>query len=90
MNNVDPIQNVERLVRETHDSVEKYTKPVLVRYPLSFSFLLVFSVAAILHGFDMWADQTEIFARHPSLLILAGVALLFLTGTLYKSLEKMK
>lgn len=90
MNNEDPIQNVERLVRETHDRVEKYTKPVLVRYPLIFSFLLVFSVAAILHGFDMLADQTEIFSRHPSLLILAGVVLLFLTGTLYKSLEKMK
>jgi hypothetical protein len=86
----DPIRKAENLVRGVHDEAGKYTKPVLKRYPLLFSFLLVFSVAAILDGFRMLAEQIEIFEKHPSLLIIIGIVSLLLTGTLYKSLDKMK
>lgn len=85
----DPIQKAENLVREVHNGAGKYTKPVLKRYPLLFSFLLVFSAAAILDGFRMLSEQIEIFEKHPSLLIIIGVVTLVLTGTLYKSLDRM-
>ena len=90
MQTIDPIQNVEKIVKEVHNQAGKYTKPVLERDPLFFSFLLVFSVAAILHGFEMWSEQIGLFENHPSYLMLIGIVTLFLTGTLYKSLEKMK
>ena len=90
MQTQDPIQQAERMVKEAHDSAGKYTQPVLKRYPLLFSFMLVFSIAAILHGFELWSDQFEVFHQHPSYLIIIGVIALFFTGTLYKSLEKMK
>ena len=86
----DPIETAEEFIKETHNQAGKYTRPVLKRYPLLFSFLTVFSVAAILHGFEMWADQINLFESHPAYLMLVGVTTLFLTGTLYKSLEKMK
>lgn len=86
----DPIEKAEDFIEETHNKVGKYTQPVLGRYPLLFSFLTVFSVAAILHGFEMWAEQIHLFEKHPSYLMLIGVAVLFLTGTLYKALEEMK
>ncbi len=86
----DPIQELERLVKEMHDEAGKFTKPVLQRYPLLFAFLLTFSVAAILHGFDHVTDELPLFHEHPSMLILSGVLLLFLTGTLYKHLEEEK
>lgn len=86
----DPIQKAEQFIRDGHREVEKYTKPVLKRYPLLFSFLLVFSVTAILHGFEMWADQIGLFEEHPFYLMLIGIVALFFTGTLYKSLEKMR
>lgn len=87
---IDPIKKAEEIIEGAHNETGKYTKPVLKRYPLLFSFLLVFSVASILHGFEMWADKINLFEEHPSYLILIGVIVLFLTGMLYKSLEKMK
>ncbi len=84
----DPIQELEMLIRQMHDHAGKFTKPVLERYPLLFAFLLTFSLAAILHGFELATDEMEIFHTHPFLLIVIGVGALFLTGTLYKLLEK--
>lgn len=86
----DPIKHAEKIVREAHDGAGKYTKPVLRRYPLLFSFLVVFSVAAIVHGFELLTDEFEFFKQYPSSLILMGIFLLFITGMLYKSLDKMK
>ena len=86
----DPIQKAEHLMQNAHDEAGKYTQPVLSRYPLLFSFVIVFSVAAIMHGFELWADQIDLFEKQPLYLMLIGVVALFLTGTLYKSLEKMR
>lgn len=81
---------MEDVIKETHDQAGKYTQPVLRRYPLSFSFLVIFSIAAIMHGFEMWADQINLFEAHPVYLMGIGAFTLILTGTLYKALEKMK
>lgn len=86
----DPINTVEKIVKEIHDTTGKYTKPVLQRYPLLFSFLVVFSVASILHGFELITDNILFFRQYPVSLIFIGSFVLFLTGMLYKSLDKMK
>ncbi len=86
----DPLEEAEKMARGFHDEVGKYTKPTLKRYPLLFSFLIVFSAAAIIHGFEIWSDHIALFDRHPTLLMSIGVVLLFLTGTLYKVLERMR
>jgi hypothetical protein len=90
MNTHDPIAKIEQIAKEAHTEAGKYTQPVLRRYPLMFAFLSAFSLAAILHGFGMVVDQVDIFKNHPSLLIALGAVTLFFTGTLYKSLEKMR
>ncbi|MEQ1561139.1 MAG: hypothetical protein ABL899_00285 [Nitrospira sp.] len=86
----DPIQEIERIIKDVHDSAGRYTRPVLARYPLLFAFLLTFSFAAILHGFDLFTDEIEVFHKYPTLLVSVGVALLLLTGTLYKILGREK
>lgn len=86
----DPIQEFEEIVKEVHDSAGRYTRPVFRRYPLLFAFLIVFSIAAILHGFDHFTEEIPLFREHPIYLILIGVVALVLTGKLYESLEKMK
>lgn len=88
METKDPIQEIERLIREMHDGAGSYTRPVLQRYPLLFAFLITFGVASVLHGFDLVTDEIEIFHEHPMYLVLIGVLVLLLTGTLYKKLEK--
>ena len=88
MKSIDPILETERMMKEVHDSAGRYTQPVLRRYPLLFAFLVVFSLAAILHGFEIATEEMEIFQQHPSYLIIAGSLVLFFTGTLYKALQK--
>lgn len=84
----DPIQEVERLLKDLNDKAGSFTRPVLNRYPLLFAFLLTFSVASILHGFELFTDEIPLLKDHPMYLILGGSFLLFMTGTLYKKLEK--
>jgi len=79
---------MEKIAREMHDRAGKFTEPVLKRYPLLFAFFLTFSVGAILHGFDLMLDEVSLFHEYPSILIFVGSLSLFLTGTLYKLLEK--
>lgn len=84
----DPIKELDRLLREFNDKAGSFTRPVLNRYPLLFAFLITFSVAAILHGFELFTDEVPLLKEHPWYLIVLGSFLLFITGTLYKKLEK--
>ncbi len=84
----DPIRQVEKIVKEVHDGTSKYTQPVLARYPLVFAFLVVFSVAAIMHGFKDIVSRVAVFAEHPWILMGAGIVGLLLTGKLYNWLKK--
>lgn len=88
MNPNDPIKIAEEVVRLMDNEANKYARPVFKRYPLVFSFLTIFSAAAILHGFELWADRIEIFREKPIVLIALGVLGLLITGTLYKFLRK--
>ncbi len=90
MPTIDPLQQAEEIVRKAHDTAGQYTQPVFRRYPLLFAFTFTFSLAAVLHGFELWADHVEFFNRHPLALMLIGVVALFLTGTLYKALNKVE
>ena len=86
----DPILELEKIIKSFHDAASKYTKPVLQKYPLLFAFLLTFSLAAILHGFEVITDEMPVFHEHPWLLVTMGSGALLLTGTLYKLLENDK
>lgn len=84
----DPVFQAEKIVKEAEDKAIKYTQPVLRRYPLLFSFLIFFSFAALLHGFELLTDRIEFFVKNPLALIFGGSCMLFITGMLYKSLDK--
>jgi len=86
----DPIQEIEKIVKDTNKNVGKYTQPVLSRYPLLFAFLVTFALAAILDGFKFLMEKIEFFVEHPIVLILIGIIVLIFTGTLYKTLKKGK
>lgn len=88
MNPNDPIKIAEEVVRLMDHEANKYARPVFKRYPLVFSFLTIFSAAAILHGFELWADRITLFREKPLVLIALGVLGLLITGTLYKFLRK--
>jgi hypothetical protein len=86
----DPIVKTEKIVRDLHDEVGKRTSHTLSKYPLLFLFLIVFGVAVILQGFELFIGNVPLFKQKPLLLIIIGVFILFVTGQLYKTLERMK
>lgn len=87
MNTPDPIEHIEKVVKNIHDKAGGFTEPVLKRYPFLFGFLVVFGVAATLHGFELFTDSIDLFVRHPTILILIGALALTITGKLYQNLK---
>lgn len=83
----DPLEHAERIVREANRATVRGVRPAHKKYPLLFAFLVTFSVAAVLHGFELWSDHVALFSEHPALLMLLGVLGLFFTGALYRKLE---
>ena len=88
MNDNDPIKIAEEVVRATDREAGRYAKPVLKRYPFLFSFLTIFSAAAIMYGFELWAGSVRTFREHPSILLILGIVGLIITGSLYKFLKQ--
>ncbi len=59
---------------------------VFSRFPLPFTLLGTFGVVATFSGVQQVINKTPFLANNPIVLILAGLATLTLTGTLYKKL----
>ncbi len=76
------------MVRKIHDGAGRYTQPILQRYPLLFSLLIFFGVAATLDGFRMMTEDMILFREHPAYLFSLGLLVLLLTGMLYGVLGK--
>ena len=83
----DPLKQVEKLSGQLNRGIDKYRKPVFSRFPLLFVLLSTLGLVATLYGFEKVIDSIPLFAEHPWLLLLAGVAILIFTGSLYKKLS---
>ena len=88
MYNKDPIEQVEKIVKNINDGAAKYTKPVFAHYPLIFAFLITFGATCIIEGLRFFFEEFKFFKENPSVLILIGLLILILTGSLYKKLAK--
>lgn len=56
------------------------------RYPLVFTLLATFGLVSTLYGFQHLIDKVPVLANNPIVALVAGLIILFLTGTLYKKL----
>lgn len=86
--NTDPIKQAEEITKEINDFVRKRGRSVFGRYPLLFSLLGTFGVVLIIHGFDGIIEKMPFLSERPALLLVIGIVILVLTGTLYKRIEK--
>ena len=75
---------------ENHsDTLERLTRKrdsAFKRYPLVFTLLGTFGLVSTLYGVQHLFDKVPLLANNPILAFLVGLAILFLTGTLYKKL----
>lgn len=86
------LESLEGMVTKTTTTVDSYIEPVrtsvLKRYPILFSLLVTFGVALTFLGFEKLVTQIAFLDNHPLLLLIGGISILALTGTLYKKLNQ--
>jgi hypothetical protein len=82
---------MSNLIDTTTNEVDTYIEPVrasvLSRFPILFSLLVTFGITTTFLGFEKIISQIGFFDRNPLLVLLLGISILALTGTLYKKLQ---
>ncbi len=73
-------QKIDTLVSPTRSTFAK-------RYPTLFSLLATSGVIMTFLGIEQLLLTADILERHPMLILALGIAILALTGTLYKKLS---
>ena len=58
-----------------------------VRFPLPTALLATFGFVSVLYGFEKLIDSNEFLSEHPVILLLTGLIVLGITGTVYKKLN---
>jgi hypothetical protein len=84
----DPLREVEQTTMRVNDFMEKKTQGVFSKYPTTFSFLVLFGVMSVLHGFDEIIFKIPLLSNHPIVVFIFGLFILIFTGSLYKRLQK--
>ncbi len=77
---VEATKKIDTLVSPTRSTFAK-------RYPTLFSILATLGVIMTFLGIEQILLTADILERHPMLILALGVAILALTGTLYKKLS---
>lgn len=62
-------------------------RAVFTRFPLLFTLLGSFGLVATFYGFEGVIDQLPWLSDNPVILLGTGIAILVLTGSLYKKLQ---
>jgi uncharacterized integral membrane protein len=85
------INTVDGAVTKATSEVNTYITPirqsVLTRFPIVFSLLTTFGVAATFLGFEKIVSDIAFLDEHPVAMLILGIGILALTGTLYKKLS---
>lgn len=72
----------EKLIEKV---VEKRTLAE-TKFPLIITMAATFGFVSVLYGFEKMIDRVDLFVNHPWILLILGVAILGVTGSLYKKL----
>jgi len=84
------LQQVEKMVAERSLEFEKSIKPLRKelhkKYPVVFLLLVTFGVTAVFTGIEQWLLSHEILKEYPLVILGIGVAILTITGTVYRKL----
>ena len=85
---IDVLKKVEDLTAKINQLFSEKGKNVFSRYPLLFALLIVFGVTMVTQGIKDLLSEISFFQDKPLTMLLIGLLILIITGTLYKKLEK--
>ncbi|MFA6076782.1 MAG: hypothetical protein WC735_01760 [Candidatus Paceibacterota bacterium] len=86
--NLDMLKHIEDLSNKINQTVAPRTQAVLSKYPITFGLLILFGVMTVHEGLKGLMKDFGLLDLNPWYLLVAGLVILTITGTLYKKLEK--
>ncbi len=85
---VDVLKHLENISNKINRTMEPHAKNVLLRYPVTFSLLILSGVIALHEGLKGVLKNMGLLELDPVYLLIVGLIILAITGTLYKKLDK--
>jgi len=85
---IDLLKKVEDLTRELNRLFSEKGKSVFSRYPLTFALLVIVGATMVSQGIKDLLLEVPFFKDQPLSMLLIGMIVLIITGTLYKKLNK--
>lgn len=85
---LDVLRQIENLSNRINSIMASMARPFFKRYPLTFMIFIFVGVVALSEGMKEILSGIDFFDGHPWRLLLTGVIILIITGTLYKKLKK--
>lgn len=86
----DTTATISEVVQKTEEKLEDVVAPVrksvIKRFPTLFLLLVTLGITATTTGMQQILLEFQLLQEHPSIVLIIGLALLVLTGTLYKKL----
>ena len=81
------IDKLEEMGGKWRGQAKNLRDSTFTRFPVIVVFLSTFGLVATLYGFEKTIDEIGFFRENPKMVLVAGVLVLVLTGTLYKKLN---
>ena len=85
---LDLLKHMENLSNDLNKKIASRTEPVLRRYPIAFGLLILFGGTVLHEGIKGLMKEIGLLEINPLYLLLIGLVILAITGTLYKKLDK--
>lgn len=82
---LDP-RAIKQIETRVAAKIKHEQEAVFNRFPLLFTMLGTFGVVATFYGFEGLIDRFDVLANNPYILLGVGLAILIITGSLYKKL----
>ncbi len=82
----NPLSQVRQKEELVLHNLDRTRQSAVQRFPLLFTLLGAFGLVATFYGFEGIIDRIDLFSDNPVILLLVGVLVLTVTGSLYKKL----
>ena len=85
---LDPLKKVEELTSKVNDTLGRKGKSVFDRYPVVFALLVVVGATMMGQGIKELIFKISFLQGKPITMLIIGLTILILTGSLYKKLDR--
>jgi len=84
---IDTIHTLEENTQKLGSKFGSYRDTAFSKFPLLFVLLSSFGLVSTFYGFEKLIDSVPILSENPIVLLLNGLLVLVITGSLYKKLS---